>query len=277
MAYTKQVWTNDSGLAISAASLGHIEEGIETAQETAEASASTGATNLTTSRTATTVNVNSDTGTDAMLAAADAANAGVMTAAMQSKLAAIANNATSNSSDAVLMSRANHTGTQDVSTIAGIAEVVRDTIAAALVAGANVTITPDDVGDTITITATGGEGGVGTTNLTFSRTGTTVTVAVGHRHRCCPPGGGRRKRGRDVDGGQEQAAGIASNATSNETNSFLLDRTNHTGAQAISSDQPADLVERQGERGGLTIWKGTQAQYNALGTYDNNTIYFVKG
>lgn len=35
-------------------------------------------------------------------------------------------------------------------------EVVRDTIASALVAGSNVTITPNDAGDTITISATGG-------------------------------------------------------------------------------------------------------------------------
>jgi len=35
-------------------------------------------------------------------------------------------------------------------------EVVRDTIGTALIAGANVTITPNDVGDTITIAATGG-------------------------------------------------------------------------------------------------------------------------
>jgi hypothetical protein len=38
-------------------------------------------------------------------------------------------------------------------------EVVRDTMATALVAGANVTITPNDAGDTITIASTGGGGG----------------------------------------------------------------------------------------------------------------------
>lgn len=72
--------------------------------------------------------------------------------------------------------------------IAGIsgmdAEGVRDTIAAALVAGANVTITVDDAGDTITIAATGGGGASGahhvrayrTTGQTFAAsTVTTVT------------------------------------------------------------------------------------------------------
>ncbi len=40
-------------------------------------------------------------------------------------------------------------------------EVVRDTIAAALVAGSNITITVDDVGNTIGIAATGGGSSVG--------------------------------------------------------------------------------------------------------------------
>jgi hypothetical protein len=37
-------------------------------------------------------------------------------------------------------------------------ELIRDTIGTALVAGANVTITPNDAGDTITVAATGGGG-----------------------------------------------------------------------------------------------------------------------
>jgi hypothetical protein len=48
-----------------------------------------GGTNLSATRTSTTVTVNSDTGTDATIAAADGSNAGVMTSAMQTKLAGI--------------------------------------------------------------------------------------------------------------------------------------------------------------------------------------------
>jgi hypothetical protein len=48
-----------------------------------------GSTNLSATRTSTTVTVNSDTGTDATIAAADGSNAGVMTSAMQVKLAGI--------------------------------------------------------------------------------------------------------------------------------------------------------------------------------------------
>ncbi len=88
--------------------------------------------------------------------------------------------ATANSTNAILLSRANHTGTQSADTLtdgntnkaflaaertklASIAtgadvtnpEVVRDTMAAALVGGTNVTITPNDAADTITISASG--------------------------------------------------------------------------------------------------------------------------
>ena len=45
-------------------------------------------------------------------------------------------------------------------TTAAAPELIRDTMGTALVAGANVTITPNDPGDTITIAASGGGGGV---------------------------------------------------------------------------------------------------------------------
>ena len=54
-----------------------------------EIAAASGATNLTFSRDGTTVTVLSNTGTDATLPAADGVNAGVMTTAMQQKLAGI--------------------------------------------------------------------------------------------------------------------------------------------------------------------------------------------
>ena len=79
-----------------------------------------GATNLGVTRTSTAVTVTSDTGTDAAISAADASNAGVMTAADKSKLNGIASGATANSSDATLLSRLNHTDTQAISTIAGL-------------------------------------------------------------------------------------------------------------------------------------------------------------
>lgn len=76
-----------------------------------------GSTNLSVSTTTTTVVVASDTGTDATIAAASGSAAGVMTAAMFTKLDGIASGATANSADATLLARANHTGTQTWSTI----------------------------------------------------------------------------------------------------------------------------------------------------------------
>lgn len=76
-------------------------------------------TNLSVIRTPTTMTVASDTGADAILPAADT-NAGVMTAAMKTKLDGVASGATVNSSDAVLKDRANHTGSQSIATITGL-------------------------------------------------------------------------------------------------------------------------------------------------------------
>lgn len=66
-------------------------------------------------------------------------------------------------------------------------ELIRDTMASALVAGSNVTITPNDGADTITIAATGGGGGGGSVNsvtaangtITIAGTAADPTVAVG--------------------------------------------------------------------------------------------------
>jgi hypothetical protein len=55
--------------------------------------------------------------------------------------------------DAASRSRTNHTGTQAPTTIAGLDEFVRDTVGTTLVAGPNVTISVDDPGDSITISA----------------------------------------------------------------------------------------------------------------------------
>lgn len=159
-----------------------------------------GATNLSTSVSSTAVTVLSDTGTDATLAAATGTDAGVMSAAMQVKLSGIETGATANSSDAALLARANHTGTQASSTIADFSEAVDDRVAALLVAGSNVTITYNDTSNTLEIAAatSSGQSGIqfkdegsnlGTSGtatvvdfvgsgVTASRVGDTVTVTI---------------------------------------------------------------------------------------------------
>lgn len=83
-----------------------------------------GATDLSQTLTSTTVTINSNTGADTIIAAADGTNAGVMTSAQSTKLAGIATGATANDTDANLKARANHTGTQTASTISDFAATV---------------------------------------------------------------------------------------------------------------------------------------------------------
>lgn len=71
-------------------------------------------------RTTTAVPVTSSTGTGATLGAATTSLAGVMTAADKTKLDGVATGATANASDAQLRDRATHTGTQAISTVAGL-------------------------------------------------------------------------------------------------------------------------------------------------------------
>lgn len=117
-------------------------------------------TNLSTSQTATQVVINSDTGTDATIPLGNGTNAGVSsndyTTTEKSKLAGISPGATANSSDATLLNRANHTGTQTSSTISDFQESVEDIIGTKVVAGSNVTITYDDVTGNTTVSASSG-------------------------------------------------------------------------------------------------------------------------
>lgn len=90
-----------------------------------------GATNLSYTASATGGTVSSDTGTDATLPLSDGTNAGLMAPAQHSKLAGIAAGATANSSDATLLNRANHTGTQAAATISDSTEAGRALLTAA--------------------------------------------------------------------------------------------------------------------------------------------------
>ena len=95
-----------------------------------------GATNLTlTNRGASTLVIESDTGTDVTLPAATTSLTGLLTAADKTKLDGIATGATVNSSDATLLNRANHTGTQAGSTITGAYTAAGLTLATARILG----------------------------------------------------------------------------------------------------------------------------------------------
>lgn len=86
-----------------------------------------GATNLTTTQSATTVTVVSNTGTDAVLPAATITDAGVLTGADKTKLNGITTAATANATDAQLRDRSTHTGSQNLATISDFAAEIRKT------------------------------------------------------------------------------------------------------------------------------------------------------
>lgn len=79
-----------------------------------------GATNLSATAFPTNVVIESSTGDAATIPAADGTNAGLMLPAEKTKLSGVASGATANSSDATLLNRANHTGTQAISTIVNL-------------------------------------------------------------------------------------------------------------------------------------------------------------
>lgn len=90
-----------------------------------------GATDLGATLSASNVIVTSSTGADATIPAVDGTNAGVMTPTQKTKLDGIATAATANSTDAYLLSRANHTGTQTASTISDFSTAADARISAA--------------------------------------------------------------------------------------------------------------------------------------------------
>jgi hypothetical protein len=106
---------------------------------------------------------------------ADGTTNKVMTSAERTKLSGIATAATANSSDATLLARANHTGTQTASTVSDFAEAVDDRVAALLVAGANVTLTYNDGANTLTVAATGGGSSTAPVH-TVGNSGTSLTL-----------------------------------------------------------------------------------------------------
>lgn len=110
---------------------------------------------------------------------------------------------------------------QDISTLA---EAIRDTVSATLVAGANVTVTVDDALDTITIAASGGGGAVDSVN------GETGVVVLNQDEVL---DGTTFKQFSQTE--KTKLSGVATGATANSTDAFLLARGNHTGSQAQST------------------------------------------
>lgn len=124
--YEKQTWANkpSQSTPVTKARMDHIENGIFTAQETADdAYALALAGGGGGGGGGSIVSVNGDTGPAVSLnqdEIPDGTTYKQYSQTEKTKLAAIASSATANSSDATLLARANHTGTQAISTVTGL-------------------------------------------------------------------------------------------------------------------------------------------------------------
>lgn len=176
-----------------------------------------------------TLTVGAGTITNAMVNAAAAISADkladgttnkVLTATERTKLTAIAAGATANSSDATLLSRANHTGTQTADTITagstnGVLTLVEKAKLAAIAAGATANQT-----DAYLLARANGTGTQSADTITDGTTNKVLTAALAAK-----------------------LAGIAAGATVNSPDATLLSRANHTGTQlaATISDLSATI------------------------------------
>jgi hypothetical protein len=150
-----------------------LDKTAELTKTVAAGGGSGGATDLAYTASATGGTVTSSTGTDATIPLSDGTNAGLVSPAQHTKLSGIATGATANSSDATLLDRANHTGTQAASTISDFSTAADARIAAASVnALSDVTVTSPTTGQVLkwngtawanAADATGGGGGGGAT------------------------------------------------------------------------------------------------------------------
>lgn len=189
----------------------------------------------------------SSTGADVTLPVATDALPGLMAAADKAKLDGVAAGATANSSDATLLNRANHTGTQAAGTITGLATVATSgsyadlsnkpslgTAAAANTgtAAGNVVVLdgsarlPAVDGSQLTgINATTDLGYTASTRVLTSSTGADVTLPLATTS----------DPGLMAAADKTKLDGIAAGATVNSSDATLLARANHTGTQTAST------------------------------------------
>lgn len=125
------------------------------------------------------------------------------------------------------------------SDITALVEFIQDTVAAFLVQGSNVTLTYNDVANTLTIAASGGGGGganwgeIGGTlaNQTDLASALAGKSDTSHGHSNATTGTAGFMSAAD----KTKLDGIAAGATANATDAQLRDRATHTGTQAIST------------------------------------------
>lgn len=165
--------------------------------------------------------VNGDTGVVVLNAddLADGTTKKMFTATERTKLTGISSGATVNDTDANLKNRTNHTGTQVSSTISDFQEACQDAISALLASGSGISLAYNDVANTLTITNSGGAGGLDAEavrdaiGVALIGTGL-ITVSVNDA---------------------ADTITISTTATANSTDAVLKARANHTGTQLAAT------------------------------------------
>ena len=156
--------------------------------------------------------------------------AGFLSAADKSKLDGVATGATANSSDATLLARANHTGTQSVGTITGLgtaattastdyATAAQGTKADTAIQPGNAALSDSREWSAATIDQAEAEAGTATTRRAFTALRVFQAVAAWWA----------------ASAAATKLNGIATGATANATDAQLRDRSTHTGTQAAST------------------------------------------
>lgn len=161
----------------------------------------------------------------------------------------VANGATANSTDAFLLDRTNHTGTQLASTVSDFAEAVDDRVGTLLVAGTNVTLDYNDAANTLTIASASGAPGADTVTNTILANMAQATI----KGRQSGAGTGDPE---DLTAAQARTIlNVADGSTANATDASLRDRATHTGTQLASTI--SDFNEAVDDRVGVLAVAGT--------------------
>lgn len=201
----------------------------------------------------------------------------------KTKLSGIATGATANSSDATLLARANHTGTQTASTISDFNSASRAQTEAELVAGSNITITPSGTGATrqLTIASTGGSGITSLNGLTGATqtfaTGTSGTdlniVSTGTTHTINIPNASTSNRGlitnasQSIGGNKSFIGGTTMNPTT-ANDALVVNNTGSGNGNGISVYVPNAGID--------VTTTGSTGAYAIIGTASssgNNGVY----
>lgn len=186
-----------------------------------------------------------------------------------------------------LAGKANTSHTHTSADITDLTETTQDTIASTLVAGTNVTLNYNDGAGTLTVSASSGGGG-GAVDSVNGATGVVVLDADD-----IDDASTTKKFSTAAE--KSKLSGIATGATANAADATLLTRANHTGTQTASTISDFSAAADARVSAGIAthvaagdphpqyvasatvagLWKGTQVAYDALGTYDADTLYFI--